>query len=147
MSTTYFNVSQSQSLFSTGAGPSTPPCLRQGLLISVAGSKLPEPSLLSAVLDYRCSCHTSNFHVGFENLNSGQGLVASVFTTEPSPELHFLFLNDCQFAYSSTSAVMLLVPETVGGRYDSLILETPVYTVRQLARTGSERQAHTKHPL
>lgn len=87
--------------------------------------------------------HTSSFYVGFEDLNSGQGRVASVFTTEPPHEPHFLFLSACQLTHSSTSAVTHLVPETVGG--DSLTLETPVHTVRQLARTGSERQARTRH--
>lgn len=90
--------------------------------------------------------HTSSFYVGFENLNSGQGLVASVFTTEPSPEPHFLFLSTCRLAHSSTGAGTLLVPETVDGCYDSLTLETPVHTVRQHARAGSERQARTRHP-
>ena len=69
--------------------------------------------------------------------------MASVFTTEPPHKPHFLFLSACQLAHSSTSAVTHLVPETVGG--DSLTLETPVHTVRQLARTGSERQARTRH--
>lgn len=69
--------------------------------------------------------HTSSFYVGFEDLNSGQGGVASVLTTEPSPEPHFLFFKQL----AACTAVGLLVPEPVAGCYDSLTSETPQYTL------------------